>query len=79
MIQGFRDRYQQFHASFHDSEVILWARLQFLFFAFYTALQTIDINQFITDKRMMQIYILINGVVGEYARRRREEWKDPGK
>jgi hypothetical protein len=76
MIQQLRLRYQQFHASFHDSEVILWARLQFLFFAIYTGLQGADMSAFISDRRLLQLYLIANGVIGEYARRRRAKWDD---
>jgi len=76
MIEFIRNRWHEFHASFHSSEVILWARLQFLFFALYTGMQGVDMSAFISDKRLFQLYLLANGVIGEYARRRREDWKN---
>jgi len=76
MLDNVKGYWRSFHASFHDSEVILWARLQFLFLAIYESLQMVDISAFISDHRMLQIYIVMNGIVGEYTRRRREKWKE---
>lgn len=70
MLQQLR----KFHASFHDSEVILWARLQFVLGAAYVALQGVDMSQIISDKQMLMAYIFANGFFTEYLRRRREDF-----
>jgi hypothetical protein len=75
MKQTVRGWWSKFHASFRGSETILWARLQFVFFCFYTAAQQVDISAFISDHRLLQGYILMNGFVGELLRRRREDWQ----
>jgi hypothetical protein len=75
MKQTVRGWWAKFHASFRSSETILWARLQFVFFAFYTAAQQVDMTAFISDHRLLQCYILVNGFVAELLRRRREDWQ----
>jgi hypothetical protein len=49
--------------------------MQFVFFAFYTAAQQVDMTAFISDHRLLQCYILVNGFVAELLRRRREDWQ----
>lgn len=74
MIQFLRNRFSEFYASFHDSEVILWARLQYVLLAIYTALQSVDVSEFISDHRMLQCYIFANALLTEFLRRRRAEF-----
>jgi hypothetical protein len=70
------NKLREFHASFHDSEVILWARSQYLMLAIYTALQSVDMSAIISDRHLLQGYIFANAMVTELLRRSREEWKD---
>ena len=75
MIQFLRNRTSEFHATFHDSEVLLWARSQYLMLALYQGLQAIDISVFISDRHILQGYIFANAVITEMLRRSREDWK----
>lgn len=75
MKQTVRGWWAKFHASFRSSETILWARAQFVLFAVYTALQQVDMTAFISDHRLLQGYILANGIIAELLRRRREDWQ----
>lgn len=70
------DYLRRFHATFHDSEIILWARAQFLLLAMYEGLQSVDMSAIISDHRLLQGYIFVNAVVTEMLRRSREDWKD---
>jgi hypothetical protein len=70
-----REYFNKFWRSFHDSEVILWARLQFLLLALYTALQSVDMSQVISDGHLLQGYMFTNAFVTELLRRRNAEWK----
>jgi hypothetical protein len=70
------DQLRRFHASFHDSEIILWARLQFVFLLVYQGLQSVDVSAFISDHRLFQCYLFTNAIVTEMLRRNREDWKD---
>lgn len=72
MLNGLR----RFLASFHDSEVILWARSQYLMLAIYTAMQSVDMSSIISDRHLLQGYIFANALVTELLRRNREDWKD---
>lgn len=66
---------RKFHASFHDSEIILWARVQVVLGCAYAALQGVDMTTFISDRRMMMYYLFANGLITEMLRRNREDWK----
>jgi hypothetical protein len=66
---------RKFRATFHDSEVILWARAQYLMLAIYTALQSVDMSSIISDRHLLQGYIFANALITELLRRNREEWK----
>lgn len=74
MLEHFKNGYSRFHESFHDSEVILWARAQYIFFLVYTGLQVMDVSIFISDKRLLQGYMFMNAIITEATRRRRAEW-----
>lgn len=74
MLEHIRNGYGRFHESFHGSEVILWARCQYIFFLVYTGVQVMDMSLFITDKHLLQGYMFMNAIVTEATRRRREEW-----
>lgn len=73
------DWLRRFHDTFHDSEVILWARCQYIFFLVYTGLQSVDVSMFISDRRMFQCYLFMNAIITEGLRRRNAEWKDQPK
>ena len=65
MLERLRNWYLSFHASFHGSEVILWARCQYIFFLVYTGLQVVDVSLFISDKHLLQGYMFMNAIVTE--------------
>lgn len=75
MKQAVQGWWVKFHASFRGSETILWARAQFVLFCIYTAVQQVDISVFVSDRRLLQGYILANGIIAEMLRRRREDWQ----
>lgn len=66
---------RKFHASFHDSEVIAWARIQLIIGAAFVALQSVDMSVFISDKHLLMGYIFANAFITEGLRRSREDWK----
>lgn len=65
-------RWQRFHESFHDSEVILWARIQFIAGAAYAVLSTSDLSPVISNPKYLWGWMMFNSFVTEYLRRRRE-------
>lgn len=72
MWEFIKGRWIYFHATFHGSDTIVWARAQFLFLAAstYTATQGVDMSVFISDKHQLQIYIFANALITEMLRRR---------
>lgn len=72
MWSQVKSKWQAFHDSFHGSDTLVWARAQFLLLAGYTSLQNVDMSAFITDHRLLQLYIFTNGVMTEMLRRRNE-------
>jgi hypothetical protein len=70
----------KFAASFHDSETILIARIKLFLGMMFTAVQTsgVDLAGFISDRPGMQAgvriffaYLIVDGTMGEWARRNR--------
>lgn len=75
MLPHLRAWWTSFHASFHDSDTLVWARAQFAFLGIYTAMQSVDMSLIIADKHLLQGYIFVNAFVTEMLRRRGEDWK----
>lgn len=75
MLQQIRATWISFHASFHDSDTIVWARAQFVFLGIYTALQSVDMTLIVADKHLLQGYVFINAFITEMLRKRGEDWK----
>ncbi len=78
MWSWIKQEYRYLHSTFHSSEVILWARVQYVLLALYTALQYVDLSQFISDHRLLQIYIFVNALTSELLRRRNAEYDPDG-
>jgi len=78
MWQWIKDEYAYLHGTFHDSEVILWARAQYILLALYTALQSVDVSQIVSDRHLLQGYIFTNALVSELLRRRKAEYNPDG-
>jgi hypothetical protein len=66
--------WHKFLASFHGSETIIWARVQYFFVLLLTAVNSVDLSPFITDRQLLVVYMLINAVVTEAVRKNREDW-----
>lgn len=66
------------HSTFHSSEVILWARAQYVLLAVFTALQSVDISALISDRHILQGYIFANALISEFLRRRNAEYNPDG-
>lgn len=64
--------YASFHKSFHDSEVIVFARLQILGAAIWAVLTVTDLSPLL-EQKWVTCWLLFSGGVTEYARRRRSE------
>lgn len=72
-----KDYWVKFHASFHDSEVIIWARLNAVMVPVIMGLHNVDWSAYITDKHLLIGYVAVNSVMTEYLRRRRADFSEP--
>ena len=64
--------------SFHDSEVIWWARIQVVVGALWLALSQTDLSTVLSGK-YLTYWLILNGFVTELLRRRRAQYDDDGK
>ncbi len=60
-----------FHASFHDSEVILFARFQLVLGVAWTVFSATDMAPLITNPKYLTAWLLGSGIVTELLRRSR--------
>ncbi len=66
------------HNTFHDSEVILWSRVQVLAGVVWVAVQSLDpALLFKAHPEYLVYYLIFSNVVNELLRRSREDWKEP--
>ena len=78
MWQRVKDEASYLHSTFHSSEVIWWARAQYVLLIVYTALQQVDLSAIISDHRLLQFYIFTNAIISESLRRRGAEYNSDG-
>jgi hypothetical protein len=62
------------HGTFHDSETILWARLQVAIGSAWLALSTADLTPIIVNPKWIAYWTIFNGFVSEMLRRSRAEF-----
>lgn len=79
MYNVIRDKALAFWETFHGSATIIWARSQVLLGALYFGYTMIDPHDIGgLDPRYVQAWIVGNGVLAEYLRRRNAEYHDDG-
>ena len=74
MLTFLKDKFAYLYATFHDSEVLLFARFNVLLGSVWVALQGVDISPLIKDPQYLVYYIIFSNVVNEMLRRRNAEW-----
>lgn len=79
MWEFVKGKWYYFHSSFHGSDTLVWARAQLMLGAAYTAMQSMDMSLFISDRHALQYYIFANAMITELLRRRGEDWHDGDK
>lgn len=79
MYTLIRDKLIDFWSTFHGSETIIWARAQVMLGCLYTGYTLIEPSSF-TDipPHYVQAWIVGNGVLSEYLRRRKAEYDGEG-
>ena len=60
---------------FNRSEVIFWARFQVIIGAVWVGLSAVDLSPVLSSK-YLTYWLILNGVITEYLRRRGTEYKD---
>lgn len=74
MWQTLKTNYLKFHGSFHDSEIIIWSRIQMAVGAIGAGVLLLDPASFDLDAKWTAIWVAANGALSEYLRRRREDF-----
>ena len=67
--------WDKFRASFHGSETIIWARIQYVFGMLLVAVNSVDLSPYITDRHLLLAYMLCNAMITEVLRKNREDWR----
>lgn len=76
MYQAIKKAALAFHASFRSSAVILIARINVAVGSLFTVMLTLSPDQLgalhpaLKDPRVATVWIIVNGFISEYARRR---------
>lgn len=78
MYSILKDKIAYLYATFHGSETILLARFNMAVGSVYAGLQLLDVSQLDIDKKWVTAWIVGNGVLGEYLRRRGASYDDDG-
>lgn len=82
MWQFIKTEYALLHGSFHDSSVIVFARLNVLLGVGWVALQGVDIsvmNVFHVHPEYLVYYTIFSNAVNEMLRRNGAEYSNDGK
>ena len=77
-MNWIKEKFWYIHNTFHDSEVILWSRLQVLLGTIWVALQGVDVSPFINDPKYLIYYLIFSNLVNEMLRRRNAEYDEDG-
>jgi hypothetical protein len=65
-----KEGFWKIYWSFHNSEVILWSRIQLFVGVVWTVLSQTDLAPLISDPRYLTYWLIANGVITEMLRRR---------
>lgn len=78
MLASIKREWTYLHGTFHDSETILWARVQVILGAVWLGLSQADMAPIINNPKYLSFWMIFNGAVSELLRRSREEFRDDG-
>lgn len=79
MLQIIKEKALAFHASFHDSSVILFSRVNVALGTLWVGLQGVDVSPVVKDPKWMVYYVIGSNVVNELLRRSGAEYDKDGK
>lgn len=78
MYKTIRAKIIDLYTTFHGSETILIARFNVVMGSLYAGLQLLDPTQLPIDVKYITAWVVGNGVLTEYLRRRNAEYDDDG-
>lgn len=82
MLQTIKDKYWWFHSTFHDSSVIVFARINVFLGVVWAALQGVDVSMlkvFHEHPEYLVYYIIFTNGVNEMLRRNGAEYHQDGR
>lgn len=82
MLETVRNYYSRFHSTFHDSSVIVFARINVMLGIAWTAMQGIDVSAlkvFHDHPEYLVYYMIFANAVNEVLRRNGAEYHDDGR
>ena len=65
MLEHIKSTFWYLHGTFHDSSVIVFARLNVLLGTIWVALQGVDVSPVIHDPKYLVYWIIFSNVVNE--------------
>lgn len=74
MWQFVKREFTYLHGTFHDSETILWSRIQMGLGAAWLSISQSDLSQIITNPKWFGYWVIFNAFVTEMLRRSREDF-----
>lgn len=77
-MQWLKQEFALLKGTFHDSSVIVWARLQVLMGIVWLALQGVDLSPLVTNPKYMAYWVIFSNVVNELLRRNGAEYHADG-
>lgn len=78
MYTTLRDTVIDFWSTFHGSGTIIWARAQVMLGVLYAGYTLIEPSSFDIPPHYVQMWVVGNGALAEYIRRRNAEYHDDG-
>lgn len=78
MLPVIKDKFWYLYGTFHDSEVILWSRLQIAIGSGWFAMQGVDVSPILTNPKHLMGYLIFSNFVNEMLRRRNADYNKDG-
>lgn len=78
MYSLLKDKIAYLYATFHGSETLVLARFNMAVGSVYAGLQLLDVGSLDIDKKWVTAWIVGNGALQEFLRRRNAEYNDDG-
>lgn len=77
-MNWLRQELTYLHGTFHNSETILWARINMVVGAAFAAAQATDLSPIFNNPKVLSAWLIFSNFMTEMARRRNAEFDDHG-